>query len=167
MKSELQIENYELRIKGNEPLLLNDPQYVWLMKSGSMSLFAIKVRNGVPEGKRRFLFNTTTGDAMFSIAAEHQGGVQQILAVSLEETELLRLSRKGFEYLLATKGGYAVERLERWVHQLGYTLAQNIPAHNFNVAQAVCSFRLWLVVKYTNLTQILYLGCDFNEVMQN
>jgi NHLM bacteriocin system ABC transporter ATP-binding protein len=128
------------KFKGNEPLLLNNRQDVWLIKSGSMSLFAITVKNGVPEGKRRYLFNTAPGEAMFSIAAEHQGGVRQILAISLEETELIRLSRQDFEHLLATKGGYAVERLERWIHQLGSTLAQKIPAHNFSVAEPGMQF---------------------------
>ncbi|ARV62940.1 NHLP bacteriocin export ABC transporter permease/ATPase subunit [Nostocales cyanobacterium HT-58-2] len=120
------------RFKGNEPLLLDDPQTVWVVQSGSMSLFAITVNNGNPEGKRRYLFSIKSAEAMFSTAPEFQSEQLQILAVSLEETELLRMSRKDFEYMLANKQGYAVDLVERWIHQLGLAVACE-PNHSLNM----------------------------------
>jgi hypothetical protein len=45
------------RVKGNEPILLDDPQKVWLVQSGSMALFAVTVKDSVIEGTRRYLFS--------------------------------------------------------------------------------------------------------------
>ncbi|WP_445634099.1 NHLP bacteriocin export ABC transporter permease/ATPase subunit [Nostoc sp. DSM 114161] len=111
------------RFKGNQPLLLDDPQTVWIVRSGSMSLFAIAVNNGNPEGKRRYLFNVKSAEAMFSIASEFQSQQLQILAVSLEETELLKISRKDFESIFPDKQDYAVNLVKRWIYQLGSAVA--------------------------------------------
>ncbi|NMG11620.1 NHLP bacteriocin export ABC transporter permease/ATPase subunit [Brasilonema sp. UFV-L1] len=125
--------------KGNEPLLLNDPQTVWVVQSGSMSLFAIAVNNGNPEGKRRYLFSVKSAEAMFSTAPEPQSKQLQILAVSLEETELLRMSRKDFESMLANKQGYAIDLVERWIYQLGSAVASE-PNHNLKVPEPGIQF---------------------------
>ncbi|GAA6618801.1 NHLP bacteriocin export ABC transporter permease/ATPase subunit [Scytonema sp. NUACC26] len=111
------------RLKGNVSLLLNDPQTVWLVKSGSMSLFAITLNDGKPQGKRQYLFSVKSTEAMFSIATELQCESFQILAVSLEETELLKMSRQNFEHLLASKQGYGVALVERWINLLGSAVA--------------------------------------------
>ncbi|GAB1544457.1 NHLP bacteriocin export ABC transporter permease/ATPase subunit [Scytonema sp. NUACC21] len=120
------------RFKGNEPLLLNDPLTVWVVKSGSMSLFAIAVNNGNPEGKRRYLFSIKSAEAMFSTSPEFHSKNLQILAVSLEETELLKMSRQDFEYMLANKQGYAVDLVEGWIHQLGSAVARE-PDRSLNI----------------------------------
>ena len=55
------------RVKGNEPILLDDPQKVWLVQSGSMALFAVTVKDSVIEGTRRYLFSISEGNAFFGI----------------------------------------------------------------------------------------------------
>jgi NHLM bacteriocin system ABC transporter ATP-binding protein len=112
------------RLKGNESFLLNDPQTVWLVKSGSISLFAIALKNGKPEGKRQYLFSVKSTEAMFSTATELQSKSPQILAVSLEETELLKMSRQNFEHLVASTQGYGVALVERWIDLLGSAVAR-------------------------------------------
>ncbi|KYC42257.1 cation tolerance protein CutA [Scytonema hofmannii PCC 7110] len=123
------------RFKSNEPLLLYEPQTVWVLRSGSMSLFALAVNNGNPEGKRRYLFSVKSAEAMFSTAPEFQSEQIQILAVSLEETELLKISRQDFEYMLANKQRYAVDLVERWIHQLGSAVARE-PDRSLNLRGA-------------------------------
>lgn len=109
------------RFKGNEPLLLDDPQTVWVLQSGSMSLFAITIENGNLEGRRRHLFNVSSGEAMFSTALEPRKKQYQLLAVSLEDTELLRLSRYDFESLLVSQQSFAFDLVECWINRLGST----------------------------------------------
>jgi len=53
------------KINGNQPFLLDDPQTVWLVQSGSVALFAVKVNQGVIEGIRRYLFSCDSGAALF------------------------------------------------------------------------------------------------------
>lgn len=133
------IDGEHYRFKGNEPLLLDDPQAVWILQSGSMSLFAITVENGNQHGGRHHLFNVQSGEAMFSTAPEPRKRQSQLLAVSLEETELLRLSRSSFESLLANQKSLGINLVEYWINHLGsvftYEADGNIrypePTHQF------------------------------------
>ena len=53
------------RIKGNAPLILDDPERVWLVQSGKLALFASKIEDGEQKGNRRYLFSVDVGEAMF------------------------------------------------------------------------------------------------------
>ncbi|MBF2068056.1 MAG: NHLP bacteriocin export ABC transporter permease/ATPase subunit [Calothrix sp. C42_A2020_038] len=82
--------------KSNEPLLLDNSETIWLVKSGALALFAISVENGTPKGRRRYLSTVKAGEAMFSAATCSLKGKHQILAVSLEDSRLLRISKHEF-----------------------------------------------------------------------
>lgn len=87
-------QEQELRhIKGNEPLLLDDPQQVWVVQSGTLALFATQVEAGQAKGNRRYLFSVSAGQAMFGASLWKEWG---ILAVAIEKTELLPLSLADF-----------------------------------------------------------------------
>jgi NHLM bacteriocin system ABC transporter ATP-binding protein len=114
-------------LKGNQPILLNDPQTVWLVKSGSLALFAIAVKDGVPEGSRRYLLTIGDGGAMFSTIPNQTEEQRQILAVSMEETELLKMSKDDFNRLIASANGEAAALVDDWVNQLGFALSEITP----------------------------------------
>ncbi|RAM49367.1 MAG: NHLP bacteriocin export ABC transporter permease/ATPase subunit [Hapalosiphonaceae cyanobacterium JJU2] len=120
-------QGQEYILKGNQPILLNDPQTVWLIKSGSMALFAIAVQDGVPEGSRRYLLTLGDGEAMFSTIPSQEQEQRQILAVSMEETELLKMSKADFNRLIANSNDEAVSLVEGWVNQLGLALSEIVP----------------------------------------
>ncbi len=40
-------------LKSNEPLLVNQPGMIWQVQSGSLALFAVRVDQDQPRGKRR------------------------------------------------------------------------------------------------------------------
>ena len=111
------------RFQGNQSLLLNDPQTIWVVKSGYLALFAIALNNGIAEGTRRYLFSSTPGQAMFGTAPSLDGKQHQILAVFLEETELLKVSRDDFNRLFADANREAVAFIEGWISQLGSVIA--------------------------------------------
>jgi NHLM bacteriocin system ABC transporter ATP-binding protein len=117
------IPGEKYRFNGNEPILLDDPRAIWVVQSGSLALFAINVKSGTPEGTRRFLFTVKAGEAMFSTPHDtHEEGIRQILAVSLEESELIRVSKTDFETSLATQKRTVINLVESWIHQLGKVL---------------------------------------------
>ncbi len=119
------------RFNGNEPLLLTDTQTVWIVQSGSFALFAITVARGLPQGQRRYLLSVGPGEAMFSVPPKQEQEQQQIIAVSLEPAEIVRVTRAEFNYLLTVKESSAVLMLERWIHQLSSALADvSIPTYN-------------------------------------
>ncbi|MBD2608970.1 NHLP bacteriocin export ABC transporter permease/ATPase subunit [Scytonema hofmannii FACHB-248] len=109
--------------KSNEPLLLDNPETIWLIKSGSLALFAINVQHGVPKGKRRYLFSVKVGEAMFSAMLTSSDGQQQILAIALEETELLQLSKYEFCNLIRQEKS-AIDQIQRWVNHLSSTVSE-------------------------------------------
>ncbi|BAY50288.1 ABC transporter-related protein (plasmid) [Scytonema sp. HK-05] len=118
---DLQGELYSF--KSNKSLLLDDRQTFWVVQSGSLAIFAIPVEHGTPVGKRRYLFRMNAFEAMFSTIPDSQGQQQQILAVSLEETTLLKVSRETFGKAIANNNPEAIALVEGWIHQLGLTLS--------------------------------------------
>jgi NHLM bacteriocin system ABC transporter ATP-binding protein len=98
------------RLKGNQPLLLNEPDKVWVVESGSLALFAIPVKDRVAEGERRYLFTVDPGGVLVGSAPSHAGAALGLVAVAIEPTELLRLvlPHPQFKSLL-----------EGWIHRCG------------------------------------------------
>ncbi|MBD2412435.1 NHLP family bacteriocin export ABC transporter peptidase/permease/ATPase subunit [Nostoc calcicola FACHB-3891] len=111
------------RFGGNESLLLNDPQTIWVVKSGYLALFAIAINDGIPKGTRRYLFSITAEQAMFATAPNVDGKQHEILAVFFEETELLKLSRDEFHQLFAKGNRKAVALIEGWIDRLSSIIA--------------------------------------------
>ncbi|BAY26926.1 ABC transporter-related protein [Calothrix sp. NIES-2100] len=117
------LKGQHYRFQCNDSLLLDDPESIWLVKSGYLALFAIAVNDGIPEGTRRYLFSSTAGQAIFAIAPSNIGKQQEILAVSLEDTEILKVSKADFYQLFAEAHQEVVTLIERWISQLGSVLA--------------------------------------------
>lgn len=107
--------------KSNEAILLDDPQTFWIVKSGALALFAITVKNGIPEGRRRYLFTVSSNQAVFSTLLIN--GERQLIAVSMEETELLKVSAEDFSRLIANGDCSMVDLLEGWICQFGSALS--------------------------------------------
>ncbi len=119
--SYLNLKGQHYRFQCNESLLLDDPQTIWVVKSGYLGLFA--VNDDILEETRRYLFSSTAGQAMFAIAPNLEVKQHQLLAVALEETELVKVSRTDFEQFFADANTEAVALIEGWICQLGTALA--------------------------------------------
>jgi NHLM bacteriocin system ABC transporter ATP-binding protein len=74
---------------GNTPFPLDAPDTVWVVKSGTMAVFAIPTISGVPQGARRYLFDASPGDVLFGIAPVWEGQSHKLIAVAYEETQLV------------------------------------------------------------------------------
>lgn len=111
------------RVKGNEPILLDDPQTVWVVQSGSVAVFAITVKDGIVEGARRYLFSSGPGEALFGTAPSSRNQHSRCLAVPVGETELLKLHQECFRELVADADARVVTLVEEWLQQLGAALS--------------------------------------------
>jgi NHLM bacteriocin system ABC transporter ATP-binding protein len=125
---ELQGELYT--VNGNQPILLDDPQTVWVVKSGSIALFAVTANHGIIDGTRYYLFSLSCGEALFGTSPlktptisspDHQQ--RQLLAVPVGETELLKLNFENFQELVARADNRIIRLLENWLNQLGSALS--------------------------------------------
>lgn len=47
-------------IKSNNPFPLDAPDRMWMVKDGTMAIFAIATTNGSPQGTRRYLYSTAS-----------------------------------------------------------------------------------------------------------
>ncbi|WP_066384633.1 MULTISPECIES: NHLP bacteriocin export ABC transporter permease/ATPase subunit [unclassified Anabaena] len=120
-------------VKGNEPLLLDDPQRIWVVKSGSLVLHSILVENTELKGNRRFLFNIGAGEALFGVNLVASPGSKEfrgILAVALEETELLECSLADLIAEIAEGNWQAIALLEGWLCHLGEWLSEQLTSAN-------------------------------------
>ncbi|MBH8553851.1 NHLP bacteriocin export ABC transporter permease/ATPase subunit [Nostocaceae cyanobacterium CENA357] len=118
---DLQGQLYSL--KGNEPILLDDPQTIWVVQSGSVALFAVTIKNGTTEGTRRYLFTSNPEEALFGTASDCIHQHRQLLVVPMGETELLKVDREYFEELVADGDTRIVALVEGWIEQINTTLS--------------------------------------------
>ncbi len=107
------------QVKGNEPILLNDPNSIWVIQSGTMALFAITIKAGVVEGTRRYLCSISRGESLFGTDASSH---RQILAVPMGETELLQLDRECFRDMIANGDVDAIACIQIWLQHLSTAL---------------------------------------------
>lgn len=106
-------------LKSNQPLLLDRPGTIWRVTSGSLALFTIQMEQGIPRGRRRYLFSIKVGELMLPSTLENR----QILAVALEESELVQASQADFLEWVIDSPDWTLEALETWVHRLGSALS--------------------------------------------
>jgi ATP-binding cassette subfamily C protein len=109
----MQAEAKLRRIHGNEPLLLDDPQQIWLVQSGSLALFTVQVNRGVIKGDRHYLFTVYPEEALFGINLDPEQEQTGIIAVPLESTQLFSIS---IEQGISIK---SPRLLEQWIHKFG------------------------------------------------
>ncbi|MEH2084214.1 MAG: NHLP bacteriocin export ABC transporter permease/ATPase subunit [Nostoc sp.] len=109
--------------KGNEPILLDDPQTIWVVQSGSVALFAVTVKNGITEGTRRYLFTGNPEEALFGTAFDCIHQHRRLLAVPMGETELLKVDWEYFEELVVDGDTRIVALVEGWLQQIDATLS--------------------------------------------
>lgn len=118
-------------VKGNEPLLLNEPQTVWLVKSGSLVLHGILTDNEELKGHRRFLFQVGAGEALLGASLAPSANKDErrgIVAVALEETELQQLTLEGLIEQVKERNPEAIALVEGWLCHLGEWLNEQVTA---------------------------------------
>jgi NHLM bacteriocin system ABC transporter ATP-binding protein len=118
------LEGKIYEINGNEPILLNDPSQVWVIRSGSMTLFAVTVKNGLIEGNRRYLCTISEDGALFGSINNFLLQHRQILAVPMGEATLLQLNPECFADLVANSDARAITWVQNWLRHLGSTLSE-------------------------------------------
>jgi NHLM bacteriocin system ABC transporter ATP-binding protein len=113
-------------VKSNEPLILNDPQTIWIVKSGLLVLHGVSVKHQEPVGNRRFLFNIGAGEALFGSTfaptAKH-GERRGMMAVAIEQTELQQIRLSYLVEKVKAGDRNAIDLIEGWLGHLGRWLS--------------------------------------------
>ena len=123
----------ERSVEGHEPFVIDGPDNVWLVVSGTVHLFAVQVADGGPSGAREHFLSVVEGDLILGMDFERYGAGHGFLASG---TSGARVVRASFSHLLATilqPGADQVYRgdiaalLERWLIAIAEALTRGIP----------------------------------------
>jgi ATP-binding cassette subfamily C protein len=131
---------YSRSVRGNLPLLLDNPMLIRIVQSGTIALFAVRLINGVPEGERHYLFDVEPGAALFGVNSGIDGEqfalrqsesetVWGIIAVAVEPAEVS-------EQPIDTLNLFDLRlHLADWIHKLAKSpgLPKPPPAKPFSI----------------------------------
>ena len=107
-------------VGGNNPLLLDDPKFVWLVERGKVNVFLTSVNNRAAWGARLFLFEARDGDILFGISPQYVEPNSGLLVSGFSGTQLLRVPVEDLEEYIKRPGdNKAVAMLvNRWLKAL-------------------------------------------------
>ena len=112
------LQGEELKLAGNNSLTLADADSVWLVMSGSMTLFVTRCEASGNAGSRRHLFTVSSGEAIFGVGVSGEAS-RTLLAVSLEETDLIKIRLQDLAEDWARQQGEAVKYVSDWAAKIG------------------------------------------------
>lgn len=115
------------RIQGNQPLLLNEPQTIWIVNSGSLAVFTTVFEGKEPKGNRRYLFTVNAGEALLGATPKDGRG---ILAIALEETELSALNIEDFITQIRTGDRSSIALLSGWIKHWEKLAISDLPLNS-------------------------------------
>ncbi|MFQ3614769.1 MAG: hypothetical protein SNJ68_13800, partial [Cyanobacteriota bacterium] len=121
-------------VRGNRPLLLE--RGIWILQSGGLAVFAVRREGGALQGMRRYLFTVQAGTVMMAFrpeetASSNGGEVKPdsdygLLAVALEESEVLQLEPEEWDPFLAADSSH--EGVVDWIGKLGSSFHAPLPS---------------------------------------
>lgn len=123
----------EQPIGSNTPIMLDNPELIWLIHAGKIDVFAIRMHDGKIAGNRQHLFRVAAGDVLIGIALEHFGREIALVAVGVHNTVISAVSRVQFEELLRAGNAETIQLLDKWVDALsssieeGFAIRQYVP----------------------------------------
>ena len=121
------VENLEPHIfNSNEPILLKDPETVWLIESGSVSLFAVTVKDGITRENRRYLFNCEAGAALFGTIPNPNSTDYQMLAIPMGKVTLLKLDRELLGQSLTDESSNLTTLIDGWLKHFDTALFSSL-----------------------------------------
>ncbi|SMP58040.1 NHLP bacteriocin export ABC transporter permease/ATPase subunit [Anoxynatronum buryatiense] len=109
-----------LELVGNKPLLFQERDKVYLVISGKVDLFSVKIEGFRPAGRRQFLLEITEGELLFPLLP-YQENQRGILMNGRHGTSVLVMERSRFVEALKNQGqlGKELEKLlVKWLERL-------------------------------------------------
>jgi len=130
-------------VGGNKPILLDNPETIWLIEEGQVDLFAVALEsdaarrhiNTAKPGQMLFGIGSTSSHRPFARQTEHRRQATGILAVGFQDTRLLRLEI-GHLHEAARDPGLLdalAQQIEGWVDLLLESTTQDTPPKSFTL----------------------------------
>ncbi|MBE9144284.1 hypothetical protein [Planktothrix mougeotii] len=140
------------KIQGNQPLLLNNPQIIWIVKSGYLAVFTTLFDENEPLGSRRYLFSVNAGEVLLGATPKDRRG---ILAIALEEAELISININDFINQIQVGDRSNSTLLSNWINHWQELEIQDFPLElNLKISVSkIAQFHNFLF-DYLNLAEI-------------
>ncbi|MCF8011124.1 MAG: NHLP bacteriocin export ABC transporter permease/ATPase subunit [Clostridiales bacterium] len=111
----LNLEYNEIKAEGNNPLLLGTGK-IWLVKEGQVDIFAARIANAEPAGRRKYLFSVQAGDLLSgtepAVRDEKEYG---LLAVGFTGTRVLEIDLQSLNAITDESQKKLTGLLNRWM----------------------------------------------------
>ena len=132
---ELKSSSAEIRLKGNQLLPLDAISTVWLVRSGTVGVFAMTADGDRRiHGMRQYLFTVEPGEILFGVPfvpSPDGTNLLGMVAVAIETTELQAISLTDFAIKVQQDNSKAISWLEGWLNHLNQWLErQQTPLAN-------------------------------------
>ncbi len=101
-------------LEGNQPLIFESPQIIWLVKSGEVEILYSLESGGELIGNRHYLFTVKQGELIFNCDAQTQG---KLLGISLEKAELIQINITNTDLTEDLKS-LSIPLVEKWLNHL-------------------------------------------------
>ncbi len=121
-------------IGSNTPLLLRDPESIWLIYAGAVDVFAVRTTDdGEPDSPRKHLFRANQGQIILGLDLHVYGKGIHILAVGTKNSVVAQLPRADFEALLndADKAQQTQTLLDEWLQNFSRSVQQQVALRQF------------------------------------
>lgn len=112
----------------NTPFLLDDPNKVWFIDSGNISVYTVQMENGEEIGQRYYFFNAKVKEILMGLDSGHSDENIGFSADATEDSVVYELSIDKFKEI-AKDPSYqseVVEVLDEWIENLFYGLSENV-----------------------------------------
>ncbi|MTI81651.1 MAG: NHLP bacteriocin export ABC transporter permease/ATPase subunit [Firmicutes bacterium] len=136
MLKDLQNEGTLISVAGNNPLLLTNPDSIWLVEQGKVIVFAVEVKAEERTGKRNYLFEVTEGNLIFGISPQGRERKFALLASGLPGTKLRQIQKQRFTEIikdLSDQSTY-LQLFNNWVNSLADSVPMDATAAELAVA---------------------------------
>jgi NHLM bacteriocin system ABC transporter ATP-binding protein len=123
-------------VAGNKPILLDDPDTAWVVYSGHVEVFVVRVQAGEIVGARSHLFRVDSGGALFGMdLTDRPIG---LLASAAPGTQLVRVRRPRLAALgeVPAFAPLIAAMAESWVSGLSASLVRQLPPREFETLEA-------------------------------
>ena len=99
------------------PLVLDEPHLVWIIQTGTIGLFTVRLKDGMPAGARRYLNSFGPGAALFGTTPD-PGESYALLAVPFQDTQLLPVLWEEFVEQFTLDQAATIALVDGWVAAL-------------------------------------------------
>lgn len=122
-------ESLMVKTGGNQPILLDDPEFTWIVYRGSADLFAVPIQNDQLNGARTHLFPLEAGDAAFGSAPSAESENLSLILVSRGATQFLKVKTDQLKALSSDEDFEKpiCDLVNRWVRNMTGILVDELP----------------------------------------